>query len=97
MIKKIKLNLKKSDVEKYPMVEVKWHDILSDPDWTSVNDLKKLKLPICTTKGHLVSQSKGITRIFGDYAESNDEKGKIDEVGNTTIIPNGCIIGIKKI
>ena len=96
-IKKIKINLKKVDVEKYPLVEVKWKDIVSDPDWKSFADLKKEKLSTCITKGHLLSQSNGITRIFGDYAESDTQKGKIEEVGNTTLIPNGCIINIKKL
>jgi hypothetical protein len=47
------------------------------------------------TKGHLLSQSKGITRIFGDY--SANEKGEIEEIGNTTIIPNSVIVSIEKI
>ena len=32
MKRKIKINKKKKiDIEKYPMVECRWHDIVSDP------------------------------------------------------------------
>ena len=95
---KIKINKnKKIDIEKYPMVEVHWYDIVSDPSWISIETLKKSKLAVCITKGHLLSQSKGITRIFGDYAKNEADKNKIDEVGNSTIIPNSVIFDIKKI
>ena len=55
------------------------------------------KLPICTTKGHLLTQSKVITRVFGDYALKDEKTGVIDEIANTTLIPNSVIIDIKKI
>jgi hypothetical protein len=81
--------------ERYPLVEVKWLDICSDSSWQSLKQLQEAKLPTCVTKGHLLSQAKGITRIFGDYSEKED--GTIEEIGNTTIIPNTVIIGISKI
>ena len=61
----------------------------------SLKHLSETELPICVTKGHLYSQSKGVTRIFGDY--SLNTSGGIDEVGNSTIIPNSVIKDIKKI
>ena len=98
MRKKIKINKKKKiDIEKYPMVECHWHDIVSDPSWISLDDLKNSKLAVCITKGHLLSQTGGITRIFGDYAINDKDPKKIDEVGNSTIIPNSNVIKIKKI
>ena len=36
--------------------------------------LKMLKLAVCITKGHLLSKSKGIYRIFGDYALEDKKK-----------------------
>lgn len=94
--RKITLNKKaKTDAEKYPRVICKWLDILSDSSWRSLDELKNDTLPVCTTTGHLLTQSKGITRIFGDFQD--DENKKIIEVGNTTIIPNSVIISIKKI
>ena len=81
--------------KKYKLVEVHWYDITSESGWQSIEEAKNVKLAVCITKGHLLSQSKGITRIFGDYSEKED--GSIDEIGNTTIIPNSVIRGIKKI
>ena len=85
----------KNDISYYPLVEIKWYDIMSESLWLSIEDAKKMKLPTCTTKGHLLSQAKGITRIFGDYSEKDDKS--IDEIGNTTIIPTSVIKSIKKI
>ena len=85
----------KYNISNYPLVVVKWYDIMSESLWISIEDAKKMKLPTCTTKGHLLSQTKGVTRVFGDYAE--DENGDIDELGNTTIIPTSVIVDIKKI
>jgi hypothetical protein len=98
MIKRKLINKKaKKEIEKYPLVEIKWYDITSDSSWASIEDCLNLKLPICTTKGHLLTQSKGTTRVFGDYALKDEKTGQIDEIANTTIIPNSVIIEIKKI
>ena len=85
----------KNDISYYPLVEIKWYHIMSQSLWLSIEDAKKMKLPTCTTKGHLLSQTKGVTRVFGDYAE--DDNGDIDELGNVTIIPTSVILDIKKI
>ena len=103
-MKKIKRKNKKisipkkinTEIEKYPMVSVEWYDIVSDSSWTSFENLKNSELATCIIKGHLFSQSKGITRIFGDYSFSEDNK-RIENIGNTTIIPNSVIKEIKKI
>ena len=98
MIKRKLINKKaKKEIEKYPLVAIKWYDITSDSAWQNINDLINTKLPICTTKGHLLTQSKGITRVFGDYALKDEKTGVIDEIANTTIIPKSVIIDIKKI
>lgn len=99
-MKKRKLTINKNakkEIEKYPLVEIKWLDITSDSAWQGIDDLLNTKLPICTTKGHLLSQQKGITRVFGDYALRDEKMGVIEEIGNTTLIPNSVIIDIKKI
>jgi len=94
--RKIKLGKKsKTDIDKYPLVEIRWYDITSDSSWMSIDDLMAMELPECNTKGHLLSQTKGITRIFADYAI--DKSGDIEELGNVTIIPTSVIIEIKKI
>jgi hypothetical protein len=77
--RKLAINKKaKKEIEKYPLVEIKWYDITSDSSWASIEDCLNLKLPICTTKGHLLTQSKGITRVFGDYALKDEKTAQID-------------------
>ena len=78
------------------MVEVVWQDIVSDSGWQDLEQLKDSKLATCVTKGHLLSQVKGVTRIFGDYSFSDNGKD-IESIGNTTIIPNSVIKEIKKL
>ena len=86
----------KKEIDRYQLVEVRWADVVSDSGWQSVVDVHKAKLPECVTKGHLLSQSKGITRIFGDFSKGKEE-GAVEELGNTTLIPNSIIISIKEI
>tara|TARA_R100000005_G_C4851585_1_gene117664 strand:+ start:113 stop:412 length:300 start_codon:yes stop_codon:yes gene_type:complete len=86
----------KHEIDKYPMVSVEWYDIVSDSSWSNFTDVKKAKLATCITKGHLLSQAKGVTRIFGDYS-FNDSKTEIETIGNTTLIPNSVIKEIKKL
>ncbi len=98
MIKRKLINKKaKKEIEKYPLVVIKWYDITSDSTWQSIEDLTNAKLPICTTKGHLLSHNKGIVRVFSDYALKDEKTGVIDEIANTTLIPTSVIIDIKKI
>ena len=76
--KKIKINTKATrEIDKYPLVSVYWLDICSDSSWQSLEGCKKAKLPICVTKGHLLTQTKGVTRIFGDYSLADEATGKI--------------------
>jgi len=94
--RKINISKKAKDWKsRYPLVEIHWLDICSDASWQSLKGVMQMELPVCVTKGHLVSQAKGITRVFGDYSLDKDES--IDEVGNVTIIPTSVIKDIKKI
>lgn len=90
-----KKNKNKFSIENYPKVVVSWLDIESNSAWQNFEEFEKSELPICKTMGHLYSQSKGITRIFGDYTTLNN--GDIGDIGNTTIIPNSVIVKIEKI
>jgi hypothetical protein len=96
--RKITINKKaKKEIERYPLVEIKWLDIVSDSSWLSCKDLSKMSLPVCVTKGHLYSTSKGITRVFADYNLVNAELGTIEDVSQVTVIPNSVIVEIKKL
>ena len=94
----IPLNLKSlgSDISKYPFVVIECLDIEGDAGWSDTRALNKLKLPICVSKGYLVSQKNGITRIFTDFIKTKD-KETFENIGNTTIIPTSVIQSIKKL
>ena len=57
----IPLNLKSlgNDISAYPFVEIEWLDIEGDAGWSTTKDLNKEKLPVCVSKGYLVSQKNG--------------------------------------
>ena len=96
--RKITINKKaKKEIERYPLVEIKWLDIVSDSSWISCKDLSKMSLPVCVIKGHLYSTSKGVTRVFADYNLLNQEQGTIDDVAQVTIIPSSVIVEIKRL
>jgi len=63
--RKITINKKaKNWQDKYPMVEAVWLDIVSESGWQDIDNLKDQKLATCVTKGHLLSQTKGVTSNF---------------------------------
>ena len=92
----IPLNTKALDnkIDTYPYVEIEWLDIEGDAGWSDTKSLNKLKLPTCVSKGYLVNQNNGVTRIFTDYikAKTGDT---FENIGNTTIIPTSVIRSIK--
>tara|TARA_R100000458_G_scaffold23823_1_gene21383 strand:+ start:405 stop:755 length:351 start_codon:yes stop_codon:yes gene_type:complete len=96
--KTIPLNLKSlgNKIEAYPFVQIEWVDIEGDAGWSNTKSLNKSKLPICVSKGYLLSQKNGITRIFVDYIKTKDSD-TFEDIGNTTIIPTSVIQSIKKI
>ena len=97
--KTIPLDIKSlgNDIDKYPFVEIEWSDIEGDAGWSNTKNLNKSKLPTCVSKGYLLSQKNGITRIFVDFIRSKNNKETFEDVGNTTIIPTSVIQAIRKI
>ena len=96
--KTIPLNIKSlgNKIEAYPFVAIEWFDVEGDAGWSSTKDLNKSKLPVCVSRGYLLSQVKGVTRIFTDYIKTK-EQPTFDNIGNTTIIPTSLIQSIEKI
>tara|TARA_R100001143_G_C3295259_1_gene103072 strand:- start:1 stop:333 length:333 start_codon:yes stop_codon:yes gene_type:complete len=96
--KTIPLNLRSlgNQIEAYPFVAIEWSDIEGDAGWSDIKSLNKEQLPTCVSRGYLLSQTKGVTRIFTDYIKTKD-KPTFDNIGNTTIIPTSVIISIKKL
>jgi hypothetical protein len=97
--KTIPLNVKTlgTDITKYPFVEIEWADIEGDAGWSDTRALNKSKLPICVSRGYLVSQKNGVTRLFGEYIRTKDKTTDFETIGNTTIIPTSVIQNIKKL
>ena len=87
----------KVEIERYPLVEVEWIDIVSDASWQSLKDLERAQPARVITKGHLFCDGKGLVKVFSDYGLHEHDKTKIDEVGNTTVIPKSCVLSIKKV
>ena len=57
--RKITINKKaKNWQDRYPLVSVQWFDICSDSSWQSISAAQAAKLPVCVTKGHLLSSLK---------------------------------------
>ena len=83
-------------IEDYTFVEVRWLDIEGDDGWSTLSSLDKDKLPVAVSKGYLLSQKKGVTRIFRDYIESK-EGTTFEDIGSTVIIPTSVIVSIKKL
>jgi len=96
--KTIPLNIKSlgNKIEAYPFVAIEWFDVEGDAGWSNTKDLNKSKLPVCVSRGYLLSQAKGVTRIFTDYIKTK-EQPTFDNIGNTTIIPTSLIQSIEKI
>ena len=96
--KTIPLNLKSlgNKIEAYPFVQIEWVDIEGDAGWSNTKSLNKSKLPICVSKGYLLSQKNGVTRIFVDYIKTKDSD-TFEDIGNSTIIPTSVIQSIKKL
>jgi len=86
--------MKKINDHKYPLVKVVWIDITADSAWKELSDLEKEQLPVCVSIGFLYKQDKKITRLFADYSIKDND---IDEVGNTTLIPNSVILAVIKL
>jgi hypothetical protein len=81
--------LPKIDLIKYDFVMVYWVDIEADSNWRGVNDLIADELPICISSGWLIKKDNKVTRLASDF--NLDSDGKVNEIGNTTIIPT-CVI-----
>ena len=78
---------------KYKLVACYWHDILSLADWCDVEDVSKRSPVLCVTTGWIIYDTPESIIITN---ELNTVRGNVvDQVGNTTSIPKGCIVKMK--
>tara|TARA_Y100001938_G_C8013038_1_gene391078 strand:- start:425 stop:700 length:276 start_codon:yes stop_codon:yes gene_type:complete len=82
--KKIKCN--------YKLVLCYWKDIVSQAEWSELEDAKKREPVDCVTVGWVVRQDENTTVLASEF---NFKDNFIDSVGNTTSIPTVNIIGMK--
>tara|TARA_R100000995_G_scaffold49817_1_gene23889 strand:+ start:29 stop:304 length:276 start_codon:yes stop_codon:yes gene_type:complete len=86
------------NISKYPYVEIEWYDIEDSSEWSSLESLSKEQLPVAVSKGYLLDQKNGVTRLFRDYIRTKDKnKDTFEDIGSTVIIPSCVIISMKKI
>jgi hypothetical protein len=77
----------------YKLVVCYWHDILSVADWCDFEDAAKRLPVLCVTIGWLIYDTAETVVITN---EINTIRSKVvDQVGNTTSIPKGCIVKMK--
>lgn len=77
-------------MQKYPYVQVEWTDIVSDPEWTDINQAIKHPGAKCVTVGHLlkVNRVTGMMVIAHTLAAQKNNKGLDCDY---TTIPLGAI------
>ena len=86
------------NISKYSYVEIEWYDIEDSSEWSSLESLSKEQLPVAVSKGYLLDQKNGVTRLFRDYIRTKDKnKDTFEDIGSTVIIPSCVIISMKKI
>ena len=94
---KSKLLLPDIDADDFPYKFYKcwWSDIISDPSWSPLNNIKKSKTAVCITMGWLISTAKNTYVFIGDVNFNDD--GTINEGGNSTVIPKSNVLKLKEI
>ncbi len=76
----------------YKLVLCYWKDIVSQAEWSELEDAKKREPVDCVTVGWVVRQDENTTVLASEF---NFKDKVIDSVGNTTSIPTPNIIGMK--
>lgn len=77
----------------YKLVLCYWKDIVSQAEWSELEDAKKREPVDCVTVGWVVRQDENTTVLASEFNFKDNKV--IDGVGNTTSIPTVNIIGMK--
>ena len=77
----------------YKLVLCYWKDIVSQAEWSELEDAKKREPVDCVTVGWVVRQDENTTVLASEFNFKDNKV--IDNVGNTTSIPTANIIGMK--
>ena len=79
---------------KYKRVKIYWQDIVSNPEWMTLNKAKDLVFSWCEDTGYLLFKDSRRVIIFASH--SFDDDGELT-VGNITVYPRGVVKKIEKL
>jgi len=81
-------NMKKLNKFPYKRVKIYWQDIVSNPEWMSLNKAKDQVYSWCEDTGYLLYKDQKKLIIFASH--SFDDDGELS-VGNTTTYPRSVV------
>ena len=73
---------------KYKRVKIYWIDIVSNPEWMSLDKAKDQVYSFCEDTGYLLYKDQNKLIIFSSH--SFDDDGELT-VGNTTVYPRSVV------
>ena len=73
---------------KYKRVKIYWIDIVSNPEWMSLDKAKDQVYSFCEDTGYLLHKDQKKLIIFASH--SFDDDGELT-VGNTTVYPRSVV------
>lgn len=77
-------------MKRFPVVQVEWIDIKSDPNWQTLSDMKESQPVTCISAGYLVK----IDRIGGRLILAHSITDY--DSGDSTVIPLGVVKRIRR-
>ena len=79
---------------KYKRVKIYWQDIVSNPEWMTLNKAKDQVYSWCEDTGYLLFKDSRRVIIFASH--SFDDDGELT-VGNITVYPRGVVKKIERL
>lgn len=77
-------------MKRFPVVQVEWSDIKSDPNWQALSDMKDSKPVTCISVGYLVKVDRVGGRLILGHSITEDDNG------DHTVIPLGVVKRIRR-
>jgi 6-phosphogluconolactonase (cycloisomerase 2 family) len=81
-------SMKKVNKFKYKRVRISWQDIVSNPEWMTLEKAKDQVYSWCEDTGYLLYKDQKRLIIFASH--SFDDDGTLT-VGNTTVYPRSVV------
>ena len=87
-------NMKKANNFKYKRVRIYWQDIMSNPEWMTLEKAKDQVYSWCEDTGYLLYKDQKKLIIFASH--SFDDDGSLT-VGNVTVYPRSVVKKIERL